>query len=135
MEEGSGTKQFTLFSKVLGENEKRVFYFHLKLEGTFWAPKYTHTHTKGFRIHSHPATHTLGFPGGSAGKESACNAGELVSIPGLRRSPGKGKGCPLQYSGLENSMDCIDQGVTKSRIQLSNFYFNTHTHTHTHTHN
>ena len=58
MEEGSGTKQFTLFSKVLGENEKRVFYFHLKLEGTFWAPKYTHTHTKGFGIHSHPATHT-----------------------------------------------------------------------------
>ena len=47
------------------------------------------------------------FPCGSAGKESACNAGDLGSIPGLGRSPGGGKGCPLQYSGLENSMDYI----------------------------
>ena len=47
-----------------------------------------------------------GFPGGSDGKESACNAGDLGSIPGLGRSPGEGKGYPLQYSGLENSMDC-----------------------------
>ena len=46
-----------------------------------------------------------GFPGGSAGKESVCNVGDLGSIPGLGRSPGEGKGCPLQYSGLENSMD------------------------------
>ena len=44
--------------------------------------------------------------GGSAGKESACNAGDLGSIPGLERSPEEGKGYPLQYSGLENSMDC-----------------------------
>ena len=42
----------------------------------------------------------LGFPGGSAGKESACNVGDLGSIPGLGRSPGEGKGYPLQYSGL-----------------------------------
>ena len=55
-----------------------------------------------------------GFPGGSAGKESACNVGDLGLIPGLGRSPGEGKGYPLQYSGLENSMDCIDHGVTKS---------------------
>ena len=47
----------------------------------------------------------LGFPCGSAGKESACNVGELGSIPGLGRSPGERKGYPLQYSGLENSMD------------------------------
>ena len=47
----------------------------------------------------------LGFPGGSAGKESACNAGDLSLIPGLGRSTGEGKGYPLQYSGLENSMD------------------------------
>ena len=47
--------------------------------------------------------YTKGFPGGSAGKESACNAGDLGSIPGLGRSPGEGKGYPLQYSGLENS--------------------------------
>ena len=47
----------------------------------------------------------MGFPCGSAGKESACNAGDLDSIPGLGKSPEEGKGCPLQYSCLENSMD------------------------------
>ena len=47
----------------------------------------------------------MGFPGGSAGKESTCNVGDLDLIPGLGRSPGEGKGYPLQYSGLENSMD------------------------------
>ena len=57
----------------------------------------------------------LGFPGGSAGKESTCNAGDLGSIPGMGRSTGEGKGYPLQYSGLENSMDCIVHGVTKSQ--------------------
>ena len=65
----------------------------------------------------------LGFPGGLAGKESACNVGDLGSIPGLGRSPGEGKGCPLQYSVLENSMDSIDHGITKSRTQLSDFHF------------
>ena len=49
----------------------------------------------------------LGFPCGSAGKESACNVGDLGLVPGLGRSPGEGKGYPLQYSSLENSMDCI----------------------------
>ena len=52
----------------------------------------------------------LGFPGGSAGKESACNAGDLGSIPELARSLGEGKGYTLQYSSLENSMDCISTG-------------------------
>ena len=66
--------------------------------------------------------HFLGFPSGSAGKESACNARDLGSIPGLGRSPGEGKGYPLQYSGLENSMDCIVHGVTKSRTRLSDFH-------------
>ena len=47
----------------------------------------------------------LGFPGGSDGKDSACNEGDLGSIPGLERSPGEGNSYPLQYSGLENSMD------------------------------
>ena len=56
-----------------------------------------------------------GFPGGSAGKEPGCNVGDLGLIPGLRRSPGEGKGYPLQYSGLENSMDYTVHGVTKSR--------------------
>ena len=50
----------------------------------------------------------------SAGKESAYNAGDMGSIPGLGRPPGEGKGYPLQYSGLENSMDCIVHGVTES---------------------
>ena len=66
---------------------------------------------------------SLIFPGGSAGKESTCNAGGLGSIPGLRRSLGEGKGYPLQYSGLENSMDCIVHGITKSRAWLSNFTY------------
>jgi len=56
----------------------------------------------------------MGFPGGSVGKESTCNVANLGSIPGLGKSPGKGKGYPLQYSGLENSMDCIAHGVAKS---------------------
>ena len=62
-----------------------------------------------------------GFPDSSVGKESACNVGDLGSIPGLGRSPVEGKGYPLQYSGLENSMDCIVHGVEKSRIRLSDF--------------
>ena len=57
----------------------------------------------------------LGFPCGSAGKESACNVGDLGLTPGLERSPREGKGCPLQYSGLENSMDTY----TTERLSLS----------------
>ena len=63
----------------------------------------------------------LGFSGGSDSKESVCNAGDLGSIPGLGRCPGEGKGHPLQYSGLENSMDCIVHGITKNQTQLSDF--------------
>ena len=59
---------------------------------------------------------------GSAGKESACSVGDLGSIPGLERSPGEGKGYPLQYSGLENSMDSIVHQVTKNWTRLSNFH-------------
>ena len=57
----------------------------------------------------------LDFPCGSAGKESTGNVGDLGSIPGLGRSPREGYSYPLQYSGLENSMDCIVHGVTKSQ--------------------
>ena len=64
----------------------------------------------------------LTFPYGSSGKESTCNAEDLGSIPGLGRSPGEGKGYPLQYSGLENSMDCIVHEVTKSWTWLSDFH-------------
>ena len=64
-----------------------------------------------------------GSPGGSAGKESTCYAEDLGLIPRLGRSPGEGKGCPLQCSGLENSMDCIVHGVTEldttERLSLS----------------
>ena len=61
----------------------------------------------------------LGFPCGSAGKESAFHAGDLGSIPGLGRSPGEGKGYRLQYSGVENSMDCRVHGVAKSWTRLT----------------
>ena len=68
--------------------------------------------------------HILIFPGGSDGKESACNAGDLGSIPELGRSPGGGHGNPLQYSCLENSMHrgvwrAIIHGIAKSQTQLS----------------
>ena len=65
----------------------------------------------------------LGFPCSSAGKESACNVGDLGLIHGLGRSSGEGKGYPFQYSGQKNSMDCIVYGVAKSQIQLSDFHF------------
>jgi len=63
------------------------------------------------------------FPCSSAGKESACNVGDLGLIPGLGRSPGEGKGYPLQYSDLENSMDCIVHAVPKNWTQLRDFHF------------
>ena len=64
----------------------------------------------------------LGFPCGSAGKEFTHNAGDLGFIPRLGRSSAEGKGYPLQYSGWENSMDCIVHGVPKNQTQLSNFH-------------
>jgi len=60
-----------------------------------------------------------GFPCGSAGEESVFNAGDLVLIPGLGKSPGEGKGCPLQYSGLEDPMDYTVHGVAKSLMGKS----------------
>ena len=55
------------------------------------------------------------FPSGSAGKESSCSGGDLGSVSGLGRSPGEGKGYPLQYSGLESSIECLVHEVTKSQ--------------------
>ena len=66
-------------------------------------------------IYIHTYICILGFPGISVGKESVCNAGDPSSIPGLGRSAGEGKSYPLQYPGLENSMDCIVHGVADSR--------------------
>ena len=68
-------------------------------------------------------TPSLHFPDGSAGKESACNVGDLGSIPGSGRSPGEGKGYPCQYSGLENSMDCLVHGFAENWTRLVNFHF------------
>jgi len=68
----------------------------------------------------------LGFPCGSAGEEFACNGGDLGPIPGLGRSPGEVKGYPLQYSGLENFMECKVHGVTKSQTWLSDLHLHFH---------
>ena len=70
----------------------------------------------------------MGFPGGSEVKESACNEGDIGSIPGSGRSPGEGNGNPLQYSCLENPMDggawwAIVHRVAKSQTRLSDFTF------------
>ena len=70
----------------------------------------------------------MGFPGGSDGKASACNAEDPGSIPGSGRSPAEGNGNPLQYSCLENSMDggawwATVHGITKSQTRLSNFTY------------
>ena len=78
-------------------------------------------------ISSH-SKYILCFPSGSVGKEPACNVGDLGSIPGLGRSPGEGNDNPLQYSGLENSMDrgawrATVHRVAKSRTQLSDFHY------------
>ena len=63
--------------------------------------------------------YVLCSPSVVVGKEPACKAGDLGLLPGLGRSPGEGKGYPLQYSGLENSMDCIVHGVTTEQFSLS----------------
>ena len=65
----------------------------------------------------------LGFPGGSAGKESTCNVGDLGSIPGLGRYPREGNSYSLQHPGLENPMGCIVHRVVKSRTRLRDFHF------------
>ena len=78
-------------------------------------------------------SHLLGFPHGSVGKESGCNAGDTCSIPGSGRSTEEGIGYPLQYSCLENPLDggawkAAVHGVAKSRAQLSDFTFTFHFH-------
>ena len=64
----------------------------------------------------------MDFPGGSTGKESSHNVRDLGLIPRLGRSPGEENSFPLQYSDLDNSMDCVVHGVIKSRTQLSDFH-------------
>ena len=65
----------------------------------------------------------IGHTCGSAGKQSACNAGDLSSTPGLGRSPGEGKGYPLQYSGLKIFMDYTVYGIANSQTRLNDFHF------------
>ena len=92
------------------------------LTGTSSFNLYIYKQPKGFLIiYLFFCLRWVVFPWGSAGIESTCNVGDLGSIPGLGRSPGEGKDCPLQYSGLENSMDCIFHGVAKSQTRLSIF--------------
>ena len=90
------------------------------IQGKVWKLLLTSSNLFSSRnIQSHKCETLVDIPrffwwlGGSAGKESACNTGNLGSIPGLGWSPGEGKGYPLQYSGLENSMDCIVYGVSE----------------------
>ena len=101
-------------SVVLGRTEGVQFCACESLN-SFWTTKLRcwidHWYNVNFR-------REVGFPAGSAGKESTCNVGDLGSIPGLGWSPGEGNGYPLQYSGLENSMDCIVHGVAKGQTWL-----------------
>ena len=71
----------------------------------------------------YPLQYSWASPVAQLVKESTCNAGDLGLIPGLGRSPGERKGYPFQYSGLENSMDCIVHGFAKSQTQLGDFHF------------
>ena len=100
----------------VGEKKKKT---HLQCRRPWFNSWVSKSHWRRDRL---PTPVFLGFPFGSAGKQSTCDVGDLVSIPELGRSPGEGKGYPLQYSGLENSMDCIVHGVTKSRTWLSDFH-------------
>ena len=97
--------------------------------GACWAAVYgvTQSWTRLTRLSSRSSLYR-GFPGGSDGKESACNAGDLGSIPGSGRPPEEGHGNPLQYSYLQNPMDrgawlATVHGVTKRQTQLSDFTF------------
>ena len=79
-----------------------------------------------WRMDRLPTPVFFGFLCGSAGKESACNTGDLGSTPGLGKYSGEREGYPLQYSGLENSRDYIVHGATKNWTQLSNFHLHFH---------
>ena len=104
-------------------------YMHMYIHIYISTYTYLHTYTwlldhmvTVLIVFKEPPYRSLGnFPCGSAGKESACSAGDLGLIPGVGRFPGEGYGNPFQYSGLENSMDCIVHGVAKSRTRLSDF--------------
>ena len=95
---------------------ERDFLYSTKFQVAYFELSYSWVRKIPSRRERLPTPVLLGFPYGSAGKESTCNAGDLGG------SPGEGKGYPLQYSGL-NSMDCRVHGVAKSQTQLSDFHF------------
>ena len=86
-------------------------YLHVYIHINTWVPRWL----KFMYIY-------MDFPCGSAGKKSVCNVRDLGPIPGLGRSPGEGKGYPLQYCGLENSMDCIVRGVMTEWLSYIHIY-------------
>ena len=90
--------------EMLSSHLQGQWFDHLLTSGVFYPSLFDRRETRG-----------SGFPGGSAGKEFPCNGGDLGLIPGLGRSPGESKDYPLQYSGLENAMDCIAHEVAKSQ--------------------
>ena len=102
---------------------QRDFIYSRKFQLAYFGLSYSWVRKIPWRRDRLPTPLFLGFPCGSAGKESAYNVGDLGSIPGLGRSPGEGKGYPLQYSGLENSMNCIVYEDAKSQTRLRDFHF------------
>ena len=122
--QGSNLGQLKCRQILYHQSHQQAIYIHACMYIYIYTHIYTHTQTTLYPfIYKWAIRLLLGFPGGSAGKESARNLGDTSLIPGLGRSPGEGKGYPLQYSGLENSMDFIDHGVAKSRTQLRDFHF------------
>ena len=114
---------------VLPMNIQSFQWYHLGLTGLISLKSKRHSRvfsrTTFWKHQFFTMQPSLGFPGGSDGKESSCHAGNLGLIPGLRRSPGEGNGNPLQYFCLENSMDrgtwlATVHGVAKSQTRLSN---------------
>ena len=79
---------------------------------------------QGLRLCTSTARGVGGFPGSLVGKESTYKGGDPSSVPGLGRAAREGKGYKLQYSGLENSMDCIVHGIAAGQTRLSDFHFN-----------
>ena len=116
---------YLFFSTALSEDylqKQPAILFWMSLNCLFWC-KNTRTDVESLLWQFCLSLSQHCFPCGSAGKESTCNAGDLGSIPGLGRSPGEGNGYPLQYSGLENSTDCIVHEAAKNWTWLSDFHF------------
>ena len=116
-----GLKVFNQFRKLYFQTLLKMFFiqiwcFLLQCRGSQFDSWVGKIHWRRGRL---PTPVFLGFPCDSAGKGSACNVGDLGLIPGLGRSPGEGKGYPLQFSGPESSMDC----TAKSQTWLRDFHF------------